>query len=306
MSGQRFGRLVVVEMLYGYEDKKHSCCRCICDCGNEKIVYTSNLKRGFTKSCGCMETESRFGRKHGKYSEGQICGGFTLISETDGREANQSIIWKCRCNECGNIVEMSPSRIVRDNIMSCGCRYTHPLLIDLTGKRFGFLTVSSLVKREKRNDPTYRRVMWNCACDCGKTAIVSGDMLVSGRTTSCGCRVNKSAMVSVIKEYFTDKNIQFDEEYRFDDCRDVKPLPFDFYLRDYNTVIEYDGRQHFEPVNYWGGKEKFEVLQNHDAIKNKYCEDHGIQIVRLPYYLTVEEIYNIIDGLEPVTSKCSA
>lgn len=306
MNGQRFGRLLVVETLYGYGHSKIKACRCLCDCGNEKIVYASNLVKGSTQSCGCLERESRFSRKHGKYKPGQVCGGFTLIQETEKREKNSAIIWKCKCNTCGRIIEQSPSVIIKNSINSCGCDYVHPLLIDLTGQRFGLLTVESIVPRQKRKDPTYKRVMWNCICECGKHAVVSGDMLTSGRTTSCGCRMNKSAMVFLIRDYLAEKDIKFTEEYRFHDCRDKKALPFDFYLHDYNTAIEYDGEQHYKSVDLWGGDEALKVLQKHDEIKDKYCYDHNIQLIRLPYYLTADEIYKIIDELEPVTSKCTA
>jgi uncharacterized C2H2 Zn-finger protein/very-short-patch-repair endonuclease len=47
--------------------------------------------------------------------------------------------------------------------------------------------------------------------------------------------------------------------------------------------IEYDGKQHFEPVPAWGGVEKFEQTKAHDELKNKYCRDNGYPLLRIPY-----------------------
>lgn len=306
MTGERFGRLVVVETLFGYGKHHRKHCRCVCDCGNEKIIDAGALRSGATRSCGCLESESRYNRKHGKYKPGEDIGGFILVEETDKREKNQSIIWKCKCKVCGSIIEESPCTLIKNGVKSCGCDYVHPLLKDLTGMKFGYLTVESIVKRKKRKDDTYKRVVWNCICKCGNTCVVAGDMLTSGKTTSCGCRMNKSARVDMIKEYLDGKNIDNVTEKRFNDCRDIKPLPFDFYLPNHNTVIEYDGEQHYRSVNSWGGDDALEVRKKHDKIKNDYCNEHGISIIRLPYYMSNEEILHELNKLEPVTSKCPA
>ena len=79
-------------------------------------------------------------------------------------------------------------------------------------------------------------------------------------------------------------NIFYEPQMRFDDCCDIKTLPFDFYIPSLKIAIEYDGKQHFEPIEYFGGKESFEILQKHDAIKNEYCKNNGISLLRIPYY----------------------
>lgn len=73
----------------------------------------------------------------------------------------------------------------------------------------------------------------------------------------------------------------------------------DFYLPDYNLIIEFDGRQHFEPVRYIGMSEeeaelKFEIQQINDKFKNKLCEEHDLKIIRIPYkeFDNIEKILN--------------
>lgn len=75
-------------------------------------------------------------------------------------------------------------------------------------------------------------------------------------------------------------DIKFVREKRFGDCRNVRPLPFDFYLPDKNMIIEYDGEQHFKPK--FNG-ESFENIKKTDKIKNEYCNSKNIKLIRIPY-----------------------
>lgn len=78
-------------------------------------------------------------------------------------------------------------------------------------------------------------------------------------------------------------NINYIKEKRFDECRNVNPLPFDFYIEDLNLCIEYDGKQHYKPIKSWGGEEYLKRQQLHDSIKSKYCKDNGILLLRIKY-----------------------
>lgn len=81
---------------------------------------------------------------------------------------------------------------------------------------------------------------------------------------------------------------------RFPDCRDQKTLPFDFYLPGYNLIIEYDGRQHTDPNAGWGdlkgGKYGYNYIHRHDLMKNQYCKDNNINLLRIPYTITGDAI----------------
>ena len=60
------------------------------------------------------------------------------------------------------------------------------------------------------------------------------------------------------------------------------------------ALLEYDGQQHYESIEYFGGEEAFEKNQIRDEIKNNYCKEHNIKLVRLKYDLTGDEIKEII------------
>ena len=93
-----------------------------------------------------------------------------------------------------------------------------------------------------------------------------------------------------IRIYLENNSILFEKQKWFPDCRDRNPLPFDFYLQEYNLLIEYDGRQHFEETDYFTYTLK--TIQYHDQIKNNYCLINGIRLIRIPYwnYNKIEEI----------------
>ncbi len=86
-----------------------------------------------------------------------------------------------------------------------------------------------------------------------------------------------------IIQYFTENTIDFIHQYSFDDCIHIKKLIFDFYLPKYKTCIEFDGRQHFEPIEYFGGVDTFNSLKNRDNIKNIYCINNNIKMIRISY-----------------------
>ena len=81
----------------------------------------------------------------------------------------------------------------------------------------------------------------------------------------------------------------FTQQKVFDDCVYKSKLRFDFYLNRYNVIIEYDGIQHFEAVDFAGrGKswanEQYKLIKQKDKIKNSYCLCRGIRLIRIPYY----------------------
>ena len=95
------------------------------------------------------------------------------------------------------------------------------------------------------------------------------------------CKVSKGE--KTISEVLTKLNIEYEIQKTFKDCKDIKVLPFDFYLPQYNLIIEYDGEQHFA-IKHAFDEDSFWITVVHDAIKNQYCEDNNINILRIPYW----------------------
>ncbi len=101
--------------------------------------------------------------------------------------------------------------------------------------------------------------------------------------------IKDSKGVSDIIDYLENNNIKYIREYYYEDCKNISYLRFDFYLEDYNILIEYDGEQHFRSVVFFGGDDGFKKLQHNDNIKNKYCEQNRIPLLRISYLENINE-----------------
>lgn len=272
LIGKRYGRLVVKEML---EDSN---CLCACDCEKEKIVKKHNLKSGYVKSCGCLSDETRRNRRKGL--EGKVFGRLLVIEEFYNSFNGN---WECKCKcSCGNFITVDKSNLKKGYTKSCGCykkEKGHEKLIDLTGKRFGKLMVNSFNCYKGRNN------YWNCACDCGNTTIVSSNKLCSGVTKSCGC-IGSLGELKVAQILLANK-IPFQKEVPVNIKLPTGGHPrFDFQV-EYNNqkyFIEYDGWQHFyKSTGNWDNDEKFEKRKNSDKIKNSYCLNNNIPLIRISF-----------------------
>lgn len=106
---------------------------------------------------------------------------------------------------------------------------------------------------------------------------------VNNHLSGHGCPIcNSSKGEKKIADCLTKKGFVFEQQKRFADCKDVLELPFDFYLPNNNLLIEFDGIQHFEPVEHFG-PESFEITQKHDKIKNDFAKQKNIQLLRIRY-----------------------
>ena len=88
----------------------------------------------------------------------------------------------------------------------------------------------------------------------------------------------------------------FKEQKTFDGCKYKRKLPFDFYLPEHNTLIEYDGKQHFKIIEYFDGRSWFMKRNHRDKLKNKYCIDNNIKLIRIPY-TDYNDVENILSSL---------
>lgn len=234
----------------------------------------------------------------GSYIEditGQTFNRLTVIGLTDKQNSDNRWLWKCQCScEKHSIVYTSMHNLKSGNTKSCGClqrewtvKKNKMGIIDLTGQRYGMLTVI-------RDLGTINKThYWECQCDCGNITKVSvndlrrdlyGDKTRHG-TYSCGC-LSKSVGEKKVKTQLELLQIKFEREKTFEGCKNLETdrrLRYDFYLPDYNTCIEYDGFTHFIANGGWNTEENLAGIQYRDNIKNKFCKDNNIRLVRIPY-----------------------
>lgn len=232
-------------------------------------------------------TEQRFGRLVAKY-------------KCNYKKGNK-YPWHCIC-DCGNEVDVRTQDLTRGKTQSCGClqrekaseigkktakiNFIHNYK-DISNQNFGRLTAKARIENTR---PT----KWMCLCSCGNHVIVRLSDLMSGNTISCGCIKSKgqSKIASLLNEY----NIPFETEKVFDDSyydqKDACTLfRFDFFVNNH-YVIEYDGIQHFQEIPFF--QLSLVEQQRRDLIKNNWCKQHNIPIIRIPYVqyhkLTIKDL----------------
>lgn len=124
-------------------------------------------------------------------------------------KVNNRTLWECKC-DCGNIINVSGTSLRTQNTKSCGCLQKDKArsnFIDLTGKKFGLLTV--LYRDEDKPKGHGKPVFWICKCECGNIISIQGNHLKSGHTKSCGCYKPKKFINEVGNIYGKLKVIEF-------------------------------------------------------------------------------------------------
>lgn len=139
---------------------------------------------------------------------------------------------------------------------------------------------------------------------CGNSFYIKPNTFLSLGNGCPYCKT-KSKGEKLISDILDKYSICYEVQYSFDDCRNERVLLFDFYLPDYNLLIEYDGEHHFSPVDFAGkgeewAKELFGYTQHNDQIKSQYCKDNNIPLLRIPYW-DLDNIEKILKNhLNPV------
>lgn len=274
--------------------------KCNCDCGEEVIIYAYEITSGKRLQCKkCSEIERVNKRRIDRTN--QKFGKLTILRMLYNYNNTGKTYVECKC-DCGNIKIISMNNVINGHTTSCGCwekesRYQRNHFFDITGQRFGMLTVIGKTDQKYSNGS----VLWECICDCGNITVANYTNLKDGQVQSCGCKHN-SKWETMICDYLKELNIKFSPQKRFKDCTNIQGtdmLPFDFYIPDKKLIIEYDGEHHFHSIDYWGGEEKFKTTQQNDRIKDEYCKLNNITLLRLPYTLTEKEIkekiFNILN-----------
>jgi uncharacterized protein with PIN domain len=128
--------------------------------------------------------------------------------------------------------------------------------------------------------------------DCGYDFKMIPSSFVGGHRCP-NCRISKGE--TKIKKFLEIHNIDFLQQYMTENCRNVYPLRFDFAIYENEKlycIIEYDGEFHYKKVSQFGGKEKLRKQKHNDQIKNQYCQQNNIPLIRIPYwdFFNVEKI----------------
>ena len=200
-----------------------------------------------------------------------------------------------KCNHCGNIIQKAPVKMTGSTHEGCyicskknGHKTTDYFQKELDEKYPNTYTV--LGEYVRARDPLLVQRK-----DCGHAYYASPDNLLRGK--GCPkCSIEHSSYTKIVEQYLNKNNIKYKPEKRFDDCKHIRTLPFDYYLPDYHTCIEVDGEFHFpnSSIYKYNERSSYENVKMRDDIKTKYCKDNNIKLIRLPYY-EKDEFVEILD-----------
>ena len=212
----------------------------------------------------------------------------------------------CLC-DCGQYTVINHQDFKNGQVKSCGC-YAKEIHAEIGRK-----TAIDFTQSQYNNNPFYeyieptdvrfnwsKQVVWKVKCrKCNKEYLAIPKELISinnnKRMNPCNCWKTYSIGVQRIITILEKNNISYELEKKFDTCISPKGnyLPFDFYLPDYKILIEYDGQQHFN-IAFGQNENKLIQQKKYDKIKNEWCKNNNIHLIRIPYYQKEITIQNLI------------
>ena len=185
---------------------------------------------------------------------------------------------KVKHNKCNKTYEVKPSNF----LMGSRCPYCVGI-VKKTDKQFK-QEVFDLVGDEYKFLDTYvntRTKLRVTHIKCGKVYEVRPTDFFEHNERCPYCDSPKGELI--INKILKSLNIKYEYQKTFGDLKDDRPLSYDFFIPSQNILIEYQGQQHYQPVDYFGGETTFKRQQNHDKMKVDYAKNNDYNLIAVPY-----------------------
>lgn len=177
-----------------------------------------------------------------------------------------------RCDKCDNEFR-TPPRTVKSSVNGC------PVC---SGKKFNLKKYKELLPNDiiviGDYADTSTKTKHKCLT-CNNIWETKPNYILHMNTGCPLCTSSKGE--KMISNLLNEMGINYNSEYQVNINNSI--YRFDFFLPDFNIFIEYDGIQHFKPIEYFGGIDQFEIILNNDKIKNKWISDNKFNLIRIPY-----------------------
>lgn len=184
----------------------------------------------------------------------------------------------CQCQKCSDESKIEKLSYTTDQYIA--------VAKTIHGDRYRYTMVKYVNSRTKVTIECIRH---------GYFTMRAGDHTVNKQ----GCsKCNNSIGEDATKLQLSKLNIQFNQQAKFATCKDKLCLPFDFDVPDYNLLIEFDGKQHFQLQEHFGEK-NFKSCKSHDSIKDNWCLTNGKFLLRISH----KDIDNIEDIIKSALNK---
>lgn len=306
----------------GFKNSRHKKCRrCVIDNWPKEGIYNSYdyefVKREVEKH-GLKLLQDYYNNSIEKLKLKCTCGEIFYIPFTRFHNSNQKHCKKCGYKNGANKQTMSfeefknrvngvlgydyeildfkkASGFVKMKHIKCGHIYTQKGGKILSGQR----CPKCYAPIKKTFEEAYDEVNGICGdnlklleyinhdnlilqCKCGNKLKRGMSDIRKHKGAFCD-KCNASAGSMRIEKFLNENNIDYIKEYSFEDCLYKRKLRFDFYLPKLNTCIEYDGEQHYRVLHHWGGENGLNLNQIRDNIKNEYCKNNNIDLIRISF-----------------------
>jgi|688.fasta_scaffold63135_2 very-short-patch-repair endonuclease/predicted RNA-binding Zn-ribbon protein involved in translation (DUF1610 family) len=142
-------------------------------------------------------------------------------------------------------------------------------------------------KEKHKNKYDYSKVKYKGANDkikikCKKHGYFT--QRAHSHTSGHGCpKCKESKGEIIIREYLKSNKIKFTSQKKFKNCRNILQLSFDFYISSLKTLIEFNGKQHYEAIEIFGGEDKFKIQKENDKIKKLFAKNNGYKLIVISY-----------------------
>ena len=257
-------------------------CRCKI-CGHKWSATPNNLLKGK----GCLLCKgNKISKKLKKSHENFICELKELTPNIDiiGKYQLSHTKIHCKCRICGHEWNAIPSSLLSGHgCPECGkikCANSRRKSCEKFVEEMQVVNPSIEIVGEYIKDS--EKIQCKCLL-CGSMWKSKPTHLLQGH----GCpNCVKSNGEDKIEEFLRNNNITYITQKRFDNLIGIggRKLSYDFYIPDCNILIEFNGEQHWRPIEYFGGEQQFKTQKEHDKRKKTYAKDNNIELLEIWYY----------------------
>ena len=247
-------------------------------CNKCNHIWTTKPVK-ITNGCGCPKCANNLKSNNSELSI-KLKNRNILIHKDSPIYKNNKSNMLFECTTCNYIWTSKPNYV----LSGCGCpKCANKIkwsIEDLNKEIINYNIIIDKTETKYTNNKT--KILFNCLICGHKWSSKTNNILTYKKCPKCTEKTSSGE--EKIKSILDSLDIKYIQQHKFDNCKNKKLLPFDFYLPYHNICIELDGEQHFKPIKYFGGEKKLLETKINDTIKNNYCLINNITLLRIPYF----------------------